>query len=98
VTIVHHIKPLDEKETVQYIRHRLRIAGTQKGIFNDRALTEVYRFSKGYPRLINVLCDRALLSGYTDELQTITPKIIRECVKDLRLREKPGMQIRGPWS
>jgi general secretion pathway protein A len=90
VTIVHHIKPLDEKETSQYIKHRLRVAGAQRGLFSDRALKEVYRFSKGYPRLINILCDRALLSGYTDELQTITPKIIRECVKDLRLPGEGG--------
>jgi general secretion pathway protein A len=90
VTIVHHIKPLDEGETAYYVRHRLRIAGTQKGIFSDRALKEVYRFSQGYPRLINIVCDRALLSGYTDELQTITPKVIRECVKDLRLPGEAG--------
>jgi general secretion pathway protein A len=91
VTIVHHIKPLDEKETVHYVRHRLRVAGTQRGLFSDRALKEVYRFSRGYPRLINTVCDRALLAGYIDELQTIPPRVIRECVKDLRLPGEAGI-------
>jgi general secretion pathway protein A len=85
ITIVHHIEPLNEKETVEYVNYRLDMAGTQRAIFTDRAFKEIYRFSRGYPRLINIVCDRALLIGYTDELQTIPPKIIRECVKDLRL-------------
>ena len=85
ITIVHHIEPLNEKETVEYVNYRLDMAGAQRAIFTDGALKEIYRFSRGYPRLINIICDRALLVGYTDELQTIPPKIIRECVKDLRL-------------
>ena len=90
VTIVHHIEPLNGDETEQYVKYRLRVAGTQKAIFTDRALKEVYRFSRGYPRLINIVCDRALLAGYTDDLQTIPPKVIRECVKDLRLPGEVG--------
>lgn len=90
VTIAHHIEPLNEKETEQYIKYRLRVAGTQKVAFTDRAFKEVYRFSRGYPRLINIVCDRALLAGYTDDLQRIPPKIIRECVKDLRLPGEVG--------
>jgi general secretion pathway protein A len=85
VTIVHHIEPLNGNETEQYVKYRLRVAGTQEVIFTDRALKEVYRFSRGYPRLINIVCDRALLAGYSDDLQTIPPKVIRECVKNLRL-------------
>lgn len=90
VATVHHIEPLNEKETEQYVKYRLRVAGTQKVVFTDRALKEVYRFSRGYPRLINIVCDRALLAGYTDDLQTIPPKVIRECVKDLRLPGEVG--------
>jgi general secretion pathway protein A len=85
VTIVHHIEPLNGNETEQYVKYRLSVAGAQKVIFTDRALKEVYRFSRGYPRLINIVCDRALLAGYSDDLKTIPPKVIRECVKNLRL-------------
>ncbi len=92
VTIVHHIEPLNEKETVEYVKYRLSVAGTQQVIFTDRALKEIYRFSRGYPRLINIICDRALLAGYTDDLQTIPPKIIRECARDLRLPGEAGQQ------
>ena len=74
ITIVHHIEPLNVKETVEYVKYRLAVAGTQRVIFTDRALKEIYRFSRGYPRLINIICDRALLVGYTDDLQTIPPK------------------------
>jgi general secretion pathway protein A len=90
VTIVHHIEPLNEKETVQYVKYRLGVAGTQEAVFTDRALQELYRFSRGYPRLINIVCDRALLAGYTDDLETIPPKVIRECVRDLRLPGEAG--------
>ena len=91
ITIVHHIEPLNGKETVEYVKYRLAVAGTQQEIFTDKALEEIYQFSKGYPRLINIICDRALLVGYTDDLQTIPPKIIRECMRDLRL---PGERFR----
>ena len=74
ITIVHHIEPLNEKETAEYVNYRLDMAGTQRAIFTDRALKEIYRFSRGYPRLINIICDRALLVGYTDDLQTIPPR------------------------
>ncbi|HSB04048.1 MAG TPA: AAA family ATPase [Thermodesulfobacteriota bacterium] len=85
ITVVHHIKPLHEKETVEYVKYRLRVAGTQQDIFTDKALREIHSFSRGYPRLINVICDRALLTGYSENLQTIDHKIIHDCAKDLRL-------------
>ena len=92
ITIVHHIEPLSGKETVEYVKYRLGVAGTQRMVFNDGALEEIYRFSRGYPRLINIICDRALLVGYTDDLETIPPKIIRECMRDLRLPGETGQR------
>ena len=90
ITVVHHIKPLNEKETVEYVKYRLRVAGTQQEIFTDKALKEIHTFSRGYPRLTNVICDRALLTGYSENLQTIDHKIIHECAKDLRLPGETG--------
>jgi len=85
ITIVHHIVALNEKETVEYIKYRLNVAGTQRKIFTDKALKEIFAFSGGCPRLINIVSDLALLTGYSENLQTIDRKIIRECARDLRL-------------
>jgi general secretion pathway protein A len=89
---------LNEKETKQYVKYRLGVAGTRKEVFTDRALKEVYKFSRGYPRLINIVCDRALLAGYTDDLQTIPPKVVRECVRDLRLPGEVGEATPKPMA
>lgn len=92
ITITYHISPLSEPETGNYIRHRLKIAGTDEEIFTPRAIRKVYAFARGYPRLINIICDHALLTGYVRELKSITPAIVRECAKELAL---PGEISRG---
>jgi general secretion pathway protein A len=76
---------LTESETRQYIAHRLRVAGARNEIFNEKAIRKIYSFSKGYPRLINIICDHALLTGYVKDLTTITPKVLKECTKELSL-------------
>jgi len=90
---------LNEKETLEYVKYRLSIAGTQREIFTDQALSKIYSFSKGYPRLINILCDRAMLTAYSRDLQTVGPKIIRECSKELslpaELRQEPHKVAEG---
>ena len=85
ITIVHHIVTLNEKETVEYVKYRLNVAGTQREIFTNKAFKAIFAFSRGYPRLINIICDRALLTGYSEDIQTIGHKIIRECARDLSL-------------
>jgi type II secretory pathway predicted ATPase ExeA/tetratricopeptide (TPR) repeat protein len=85
ITLTYNIQPLSEQETLQYIRYRLKVAGTEEEIFGRKAVAEVYRFSKGYPRLINILCDHALLTGYVKQVKRITPVIIQECSQELRL-------------
>jgi type II secretory pathway predicted ATPase ExeA/tetratricopeptide (TPR) repeat protein len=85
ITLTHNIQPLSEEETLQYIRYRLKVAGTEDEIFGRKAVAEVYRFSKGYPRLINILCDHALLTGYVKQVKKITPVIIQECSQELCL-------------
>jgi general secretion pathway protein A len=92
ITIVHNIEPLTGKEVVEYVKYRLSVAGSQRVIFTDRAFKEIHAFSRGYPRLINIICDRALLAGYSDDLQTIPHKIIRECARELRLPGEVGQQ------
>ena len=85
ISINYYLKPLSKNDTREYIRHRLNIAGTEKKIFKADTLTAVMSFSKGYPRLINSICDQALLTGYVKGVKQIDAKIIRECAEELRL-------------
>lgn len=77
------IPPLSLKETEHYIEYRLAVAGTEKKIFKPNAIREIFRFSKGYPRLINIIADRALLTGYINSSRQIKKSIIKECVSEL---------------
>lgn len=85
ITINYHLDPLKETEVGDYIFHRLNVAGHKKNIFNESAIAEIFSFSKGYPRLINIICDHALLTGYTKEVKIIDEMIIKECADELLL-------------
>jgi type II secretory pathway predicted ATPase ExeA/tetratricopeptide (TPR) repeat protein len=85
ITLIHNIKPLSATETYEYINFRLKVAGTEAKILHPKAMKEVYRFSQGYPRLINIICDHALLTGFVKQVKTITPTIVKECSQELCL-------------
>jgi type II secretory pathway predicted ATPase ExeA len=85
ITLNYHIEPLTFSETEAYTRHRLKIAGTIAHIFSTGAIQEIFSFSNGYPRLINIICDHALLSGYVREILIITADIINECKENLKI-------------
>jgi len=90
ITLICRVEPLSEGETTEYIRHRLKIAGTKRKLFSQATVREIQRCSRGYPRLINILCDHALLTGYARELRKITPSLIKECSQEMLL---PGERI-----
>jgi len=83
ITVTYNLPPLSLEETGQYIEHRLTVAGATKKIFEKNTIPEIFEFSKGYPRLINVICDRALLTGFISSTKQIDKKIIQECVDEL---------------
>jgi general secretion pathway protein A len=84
ITARYHLEKLNEEETLHYIAFRIRVAGgNEKLKFTRKAIKEVYKISQGTPRVINALCDRALLVGFTQELNEITPKIIRIAEKEI---------------
>lgn len=86
IVVTYHLMPLDRAEAVQYIFYRLKIAGgTDKVKFTRRAMDEVYIYSKGVPRVINILCDNALLTCFVRETRVITQKIVRETARELGL-------------
>jgi general secretion pathway protein A len=81
------LKYLTLPSTGAYIRHRIRVAGGGDEIFKEDALVEVFQFSKGIPRLINTLCDNALLEGYLTRKKQIDGEIIRSVASDLGLQK-----------
>ena len=81
ISVSYNIESLTEPETEDYIKHRLRVAGTEEEIFSPDAIYEVFSFSKGCPRLINTICDRAMLTGYVMGLKKIDVKIIEAVEK-----------------
>jgi general secretion pathway protein A len=83
VTGRYHLEPLSKDESERYIEHRLKVAGGLGDIFDDRAKREVFRFSGGVPRLINVICDRALLGAYSSEVRKVSPQIVHRAAKEI---------------
>ncbi len=76
---------LNPTATREYIEHRLRIAGAQESIFVDEAYRVIYNYSKGIPRLVNTICDNALLEGYLVKKKVIEPAMIEDVVIGLGL-------------
>jgi type II secretory pathway predicted ATPase ExeA len=85
----HIIQPLTQSETDDYIAHRLKVAGTEEPIFTSAAVQAVFRLSGGIPRLINILCDQALLSGYALNNNKIGPELIEETTENTLIPLNP---------
>lgn len=81
-----HIRPLTEPETVEYIAHRLQVAGAKGALFTKAANRMVYLYSQGYPRVINTLCGNALLHSFSKKKKRIEARLIEECAKNLGYR------------
>ncbi|MCG8590289.1 MAG: AAA family ATPase [Proteobacteria bacterium] len=91
IALRHHLRPFEEAETVEYIEGRLRTAGyTGKGLFKRAALKEIFAVTGGTPRLVNSVCDGALLLGYGREMRVIDRDAIREVARDLELGGRPA--------
>ena len=89
INLRFQLSPLSFKETKEYIEKRLKIAGATEPIFSERAIKEIYRRSGGIPRLINILCDNALLNGFAIDQKVVDVKSVREVSADLHLNPKP---------
>jgi general secretion pathway protein A len=82
-----HLEPLMADETKEYVRRRLQVAGAEvpAQIFPDVTIAQVHRYSRGIPRLINTICENALVGAYARQTPTIPPETIEEVAADLRL-------------
>ncbi|MFL6604361.1 MAG: AAA family ATPase [Steroidobacteraceae bacterium] len=83
ITGRYHLNPLTHEETAAYVRHRLRVAGATSDIFSPPALAEVYRLAVGVPRVINVVCDRALLGAYSMDRHRVTASLVRHAAGEV---------------
>jgi general secretion pathway protein A len=92
VSIRYNLKPLTQEETAAYVAHRLTSAGGGSAVsFAPRALQAVHRCTEGIPRLINLVCDRALLGAYSERAQRVTPDMVRRGAASLDLAAPRGL-------
>lgn len=92
ITGRYHLAPLTRAETASYVNHRLRVAGANGEVFTSQALREVHRLSNGIPRIINVICDRALLGAFTQESHRVGPAMVRAAASEVY-----GRSFSPPW-
>ena len=92
VTGRYHLEALKRPETIAYVRHRLRVAGATRDVFTSGALRELHRLSRGVPRIINVIADRALLGAYTREEHLVTSHFVRRAASEVY-----GRPVLAPW-
>jgi general secretion pathway protein A len=83
ITGRYHLNPLSREETSAYVRHRLRVAGATTDMLAPAALNEVFRLSQGVPRVINVICDRALLGAYSLDRHRVTTTLVRDAAAEV---------------
>lgn len=95
VTARYHLEPISRGETDAYIKHRLQICGTSRSLFNKRAVDRIQQLSGGVPRLINVLCDRAMLGAYVEGKAEVDHKVVGNAAREVLASEQEGA---GGWN
>ncbi|MFH1360534.1 MAG: AAA family ATPase [Candidatus Omnitrophota bacterium] len=84
VIVRYHILPLEKNEITSYIYHRLKVAGASNKLrFSEETMEEIYLYSGGTPRLINIICDHALLAGFVAEKFTLDYPLVRKCIEEI---------------
>ena len=97
VTARYHLEPISRGETGDYILHRLQVCGTSHAIFTRRAINAIHRLSGGVPRLINILCDRAMLGAYVEGRSQVDHRIVRKAASEVLGHEHGDRQERRWW-
>jgi general secretion pathway protein A len=97
ISLSCQLMPLSLRETREYIRHRIHIASRKPGLaFSTRAYRAIFKFSGGVPRLINIACDRALLTAYSRGKHHIAHSVVKKALKELD-GQKSGSRKAGPY-
>jgi type II secretory pathway predicted ATPase ExeA len=93
VSIRYELKPLDAEAAAAYVAHRLTIAGGSRVAFTAKALALVHKLSGGIPRLINLICDRALVAGFSTKADRITPEMVTHAASSLDVPPAPIRRV-----
>jgi general secretion pathway protein A len=107
VLVAHHLEALSQSEAVEYIQHRLRVAGGDPDLFDAKACQLLWYYARGVPRVINALADISLVYGYAAQVDRISGDLVREVIRDRRqggvfaVRDEPhastdGAAVNGP--
>jgi general secretion pathway protein A len=96
VTARYHLRPFGEEDTCAYIQHRMEVAGQSEQIFTHRAMRQVHRVARGIPRLVNAVCDRALLGAYSQDERRVGTRTIRRAAREV-LGRPSRPPLGRPW-
>lgn len=96
ITARYHLMPLTLAEVRLYVQHRLQVAGCERPVFTEAALKTLFELSTGIPRLLNLLCDRALLGGYSQQKALIDAPLVRQAGQEILALPKAAEQARLP--
>ncbi|TLU67256.1 AAA family ATPase [Thalassotalea litorea] len=97
ITARYHLMPLSAVEVAQYIKHRLKVAGSEQPLFSPSAIRLVHHYSEGVPRLINLICDRALLAAYSQETTQVDNKLVKAAAHETLGEVKTSTFDWAPW-
>ncbi|MES9962311.1 MAG: AAA family ATPase [Candidatus Sedimenticola sp. 20ELBAFRAG] len=82
ILVDYHLQPLSERETLEYINHRMKVVGRSTQVFTPEAMAMVFHASGGVPRIINILCETALVYGYAEKQLIIDHALMRDVIQD----------------
>jgi hypothetical protein len=98
VSIRYDLQPLSREETAAYVQHRLSVAGGGAAVtFTPKSTVRVHRYTSGIPRLINLICDRALLAGFAERSDRISAEMVKEAAETLDVQQ-PALSPNSQWS
>ncbi len=95
ITARFHLDPLSRKETAAYVTHRLGVAGIRRSLFPPSLMKSLHRKTGGIPRLINILCDRALLGAYSLGRERVSRSILNRAAREVNGRRRPNHGVNG---
>jgi general secretion pathway protein A len=96
ITARYHLAPLNQAETLAYVKHRLQVAGARRNPFRRSAMRALYQRSGGVPRLINIIADRSLASAYARETDNVSPAFVNAAANEVQPSESRVRSLRWP--
>jgi general secretion pathway protein A len=96
ITARYHLMPLTLAEVAFYVQHRLAVAGCARPVFTQAAINKLFQLSGGIPRLLNLLCDRAMLGGYSQQKALIDAKLVEQAGQEILAIKQPAASTRLP--